>query len=157
MRSHVVVDLPDLSTIINWQRDTPTHRYGSHLKSRIVTCIYCSSTLCPSLTAPESFYGTPIHNPCLALTRDSAIIINHTCLAVDVRNSCTIPRYHPLDQSALLSNTTTSTIHHCTECVHLSLYITRLGSTASSTSNIPGPSLPNIPCIKRTVLPHHPN
>lgn len=29
---------------INWQRPTPTHRYGSHLKSRIMTCIWVNSS-----------------------------------------------------------------------------------------------------------------
>jgi hypothetical protein len=63
MRSHVLVDMPNLSTIsIGASEDI----MESHLKSRIMTCI--CPTSCPISTAPESLYGSPIHNPCPALT-----------------------------------------------------------------------------------------
>ena len=76
-----------------------------------------------------------------ALTGRSAI--NYTCFAVDGRKSCTTPLDHPLEQSALLFNTTTSSTHQSftdtsPTCVHFSLYTTGLGSIASTASTLSG-------------------
>jgi hypothetical protein len=150
MRSHVLVDMPNLSTIsIGASEDI----MESHLKSRIMTCI--CPTSCPISTAPESLYGSPIHNPCPALAIDSAI--NHTCLAVDGRNVLHKPLDPPLIQSALLQHhdvvhTSHLDIHFIDECffpVHWTL-----GSIASSSSPLLGLRHHHHPGIHGTVLPH---
>jgi hypothetical protein len=150
-RSHVVVELPNVSTFIDWQRPSPAHR---PYRAAFMTC--SCSTLRPILTTPESFYGSPVHNPCPALTPDSAI--NHTCLAVDGRKSCTNPPRPPTQSISPTLITSTSSKHSCLhihiiDCVHRSLYTTRLGSIASSTS-APWANIINIPGLTGLVLPH---
>lgn len=87
--------------------------------------------------------------------------INHTCLAVDGRKSCTNPLDNTHYPSALLFNTTTSSTHHCIhihfiDCVHSSLRTAALGSIASTTRHFLGVVCQKNPGIDGIVLPHHP-
>jgi hypothetical protein len=80
--------------------------------------------------------------------------INHTCLAVDGRKSCTNPLDNTHYPSALLFNTTTSSTHHCIhihfiDCVHSSLRTAALGSIASTTLTLLGRCLSKKPWYRR--------
>lgn len=124
MHSLAGVELPNLSEYINWQRPTPTHRYGSHLKSRIHDLHLPQ----PFVLSQEALiYLQPFRPFILAFP-----LITDFCNKSHMsrRRWTKSPAQPPLalhfEQSALLFNTTTSSTYyyleiHFTERVHISL------------------------------------